>query len=45
MKFAALAGLDAHTARGGRAALRIGEPALGDNAGVLGAALLASAHG
>lgn len=43
MKAAALAGIDAHTARAARAALRIGEPALGDNAGVIGAALLARA--
>jgi glucokinase len=43
MMRAATAGIDAHASKASRAALRIGAPALGDHAGVVGAALLARA--
>ncbi|HEX4382901.1 MAG TPA: ROK family protein [Myxococcales bacterium] len=43
MMRAATAGIDAHASKAARAALRIGEPHLGDHAGVVGAALLARA--
>jgi glucokinase len=41
MMRAAQAGIDAHTSKAARSALRIAAPELGDNAGVVGAALLA----
>jgi glucokinase len=41
MMQAATAGIDAHASKASRSALRIGAPALGENAGVVGAALLA----
>ena len=43
MMRAATAGIDAHASKASRAALRIGAPELGDQAGVVGAALLARA--
>jgi hypothetical protein len=43
MMRAAIAKLDAHTAKMARAALQISAPELGDQAGVVGAALLARA--
>ena len=43
MMRAATAGIDAHASKAARAVLRIGEPQLGDHAGVVGAALLARA--
>ena len=41
MMKAAVAGIDAHASKPSRAALKIGAPELGDQAGVVGAALLA----
>jgi glucokinase len=43
MMRAAVAGVDAHASKASRAALKISEPELGDQAGVVGAALLARA--
>jgi glucokinase len=43
MMAAATAGIDQHASKAARAALRIGAPELGDQAGVIGAALLARA--
>jgi glucokinase len=43
MMRATVAGVDAHTSKAARAALAIAEPELGDQAGVVGAALLARA--
>jgi hypothetical protein len=39
----AIAGVDAHASKQSRAALQISEPLLGEQAGVVGAALLARA--
>ena len=43
MMRAAIAQLDAHTAKAARAVLKVTAPELGDQAGVVGAALLARA--
>ena len=43
MMRATIAKLDAHAAKGARAALKVSAPDLGDQAGVVGAALLARA--